>query len=104
MTVCYSGAASGEHCGFTVGAYSRTAVFSRNGRRYRIAHEWRASRRRCPSTDGDSGAPVYVKRHGKAYAVGMLSGAAGSGNGCPLLFTALSTSLQALHLRLLIAS
>jgi hypothetical protein len=101
IKVCYSGAASGEHCGFTVVGRPRTVAFRDGGRTIRIRHEWRATRATCTSRVGDSGAPVYVKRDGKAYAVGILSGGQERSSKCPFYFTSVTLALTQLHVRLL---
>jgi hypothetical protein len=99
--VCYSGAASGEHCGFTVVGKPRTVAFQAGNGVIRIRHEWRATRSSCTSRVGDSGAPVFVERHGRAYAVGILSGGQERDSQCPFYFTSVGLALSALHLRLL---
>jgi V8-like Glu-specific endopeptidase len=99
--VCYSGAASGEHCGFTVRSGPRAVTFHEGHRTYRIHHEWRATRATCTSRPGDSGSPVYVKRHGWAYAVGILSGGQKASNRCPFFFTPVTLALHRLHAQLL---
>jgi hypothetical protein len=101
--VCYSGAASGEHCGFTVVGKPRTVAFQAADGTIRIRHEWRATRRTCTSRVGDSGAPVYVERRGRAYAVGILSGGQEHSSQCPFYFTSVRLALKVLHLRLLTA-
>jgi hypothetical protein len=101
LHVCYSGAASGEHCGFTIVGRPRTVAFSDGGHVVRIRHEWRATRRTCTSRVGDSGAPVYVRSHGRAYAVGILSGGQQRTSQCPFFFTSVSLALTKLHLTLL---
>jgi hypothetical protein len=104
LRVCYSGAASGEHCGFTVAGPAETVTFPDNRHRYRIHHEWRATASSCPSRPGDSGSPVYVKRHGRAYAVGILSGGQKQSGRCPFFFTPVQLALSELHLQLFTAS
>lgn len=104
MHVCYSGAASGEHCGFTVIGRPSTVGFRDGHGTLRIRHEWRATRHTCSSRVGDSGAPVYVKRNGKAYAVGILSGGQVHTRTCPFYFTSVRLALTKLHLELLTAS
>lgn len=99
--VCYSGAVSGEHCGFTVGRGPATVSFPDRGHTYRVAHEWRATRRSCPSRAGDSGSPVYVERHGVAHPVGILSGGQRRAGQCPFFFTPVKLALSRLHLQLL---
>lgn len=101
LHVCYSGAASGEHCGFTIVGRPGTVAFSDGGPVVRIRHEWRATRRTCTSRVGDSGAPVYVRSHGQAYAVGILSGGQERSSKCPFFFTSVSLALRTLHLTLL---
>jgi hypothetical protein len=87
MHVCYSGAVSGEHCGFTVVGRPETTVFHEGRRTYRIHHEWRARAETCTSRAGDSGSPVYVRRGGRAFAVGILSGGQRRLGRCPFFFT-----------------
>jgi hypothetical protein len=99
--VCYSGAASGEHCGFAVVGKPRTVAFQEGNGVIRIRHEWRATRGTCTSRVGDSGAPVFVERHGRAYAVGILSGGQQRASQCPFYFTSVTLALSTLHLRLL---
>ncbi|HEX3823559.1 MAG TPA: hypothetical protein VHV79_03735 [Mycobacteriales bacterium] len=104
LHVCYSGAASGEHCGFTVVGSGATVTFPEGHHTYRIHHEWRATARSCPSRPGDSGSPVYFKRHGRAYAVGILSGGQKHSGRCPFFFTPIRLALSQLHLQLFTAS
>jgi hypothetical protein len=104
LSVCYSGAASGEHCGFKVVGGPQTVVFSDHGRVVHIKHEWRATRSSCPSRRGDSGSPVYVRRDGKAYAVGILSGGQTTPGRCPFFFTPVQLALRSLDLKLLTAT
>jgi hypothetical protein len=104
LQVCYSGAASGEHCGFTVVGAGETVRFPEGHHTYRIHHEWRATAASCPSRPGDSGSPVYVKREGKAYAVGILSGGQKHSGRCPFFFTPVRLALSQLHLQLFTAS
>jgi hypothetical protein len=99
--VCYSGAASGEHCGFTVVGPPETVTFPDGHHQYRIHHEWRATRRACTSRAGDSGSPVYVKRHGRAYAVGILSGGQKHSGRCPFFFTPVTLALARLRVTIL---
>jgi len=99
--VCYSGAASGEHCGFTVIGKPHTVAFAEGDGTIRIRHEWRATRAHCTSRVGDSGAPVYLERHGRAYAVGILSGGQERASQCPFYFTSVRLALSTLHLKLL---
>jgi hypothetical protein len=103
LQVCYSGGTSGEHCGFTVTGQPETVTFPDGHHRYRISHEWRATRGTCTSRAGDSGSPVYVKRHGKAYAVGILSGGQKHAGRCPFFFTSVKLALSRLDLRLIAA-
>jgi hypothetical protein len=103
LRVCYSGAASGEHCGFRVVGHPRSISFPDGRHTYRIRHEWRATRATCTSRSGDSGSPVYVKRDGSAYAVGILSGAQRGTGKCPFYFTPVSTALHSLGLHLVSA-
>jgi hypothetical protein len=103
IKVCYSGEASGEHCGFRVVGRPQTISFPDGGNVYTIHHEWRATRTTCTSRPGDSGSPVYVKRHGKAYAVGILSGAQRDNVKCPFYFTPVRTALRQLGVQLVTA-
>jgi hypothetical protein len=103
MHVCYSGGTSGEHCGFTVIGGPETVTFPDGNRSYRIQHEWRATRSTCTSRAGDSGSPVYFKRHGAAYAVGILSGGQKHAGKCPFFFTSVKLALSRLDLRLVTA-
>jgi hypothetical protein len=101
LSVCYSGAASGEHCGFTVVGGPETVIFKEGKRVLHIHHEWRATSTTCTSRRGDSGSPVYVRQDGKAYAVGILSGGQEKTGQCPFFFTPVVLALQTLHLKLL---
>lgn len=102
MHVCYSGAASGEHCGFTVGR-RQSVKFHDHNKLITITHEYGASRanRSCTSVKGDSGSPVYLRSHNVAYAVGILSGGQQTAGQCPFFFTPIRLALQQLHLTLL---
>ncbi|HWB67615.1 MAG TPA: hypothetical protein VG708_12395 [Mycobacteriales bacterium] len=102
MRVCYSGAASGEHCGFRVVHGSRTIGFPFHHHIRRIHHEWTATRKHCPAEPGDSGAPVYTKHHGRIHAVGILTGGQQVSGKCPLYFSPLPLALHRLHLRLMV--
>jgi Trypsin len=104
LRVCYSGAVSGEHCGFKIVGRPATVTFRDGARTLRIAHEWRATRGTCTSRLGDSGAPVYVRKGGKAYAVGILSGGQERASKCPFYFTSVVLALSRLKLTLLTAS
>jgi hypothetical protein len=104
IDVCYSGGTSGEHCGFRVIGRPETITFPDGRRKLRIHHEWRATRRICTSRAGDSGSPVYVKRRGKAYAVGILSGGEDHAGRCPFFFTPVVLALSRLHLQLVTAA
>jgi V8-like Glu-specific endopeptidase len=101
-TVCYSGAATGEHCGFDVVGWPQTVNFgsSRAHAKIAIGNEWRATGTDCTSRKGDSGSPVYIRRGGVAYAVGILSGGQVKPNSCPFYFTPVTLALQTLGLRL----
>lgn len=103
LKVCYSGAASGEHCGFTVVGRPAPVWFREGQHSFRIRHEWRATRSSCTSRRGDSGSPVYVRRHGKAYAVGILSGGQETAGRCPFFFTPVSLALKTLGLKLVVS-
>jgi len=103
IKVCYSGEASGEHCDFRVVGRPQTMSFPAGSHVYTIHQEWRATRATCTSRPGDSGSPVYVKRHGKAYAVGILSGAQRNSARCPFYFTPVATALKHLHVQLVSA-
>jgi V8-like Glu-specific endopeptidase len=104
LRVCYSGAVTGEHCGFRVAATARVVSFPHHGRTYRVSHEWRATRSTCPSRAGDSGSPVYVRHQGAAYAVGILSGGQEHAGRCPFFFTPVALALRHLDLALISAS
>jgi len=101
LSVCYSGASSGEHCGYTVVGGPETVMFKEGNQDLHISHEWRASRATCTSRRGDSGSPVYVRRGGKAYAVGILSGGQRKAGECPFFFTPVGLALKTLNLKLL---
>jgi V8-like Glu-specific endopeptidase len=101
LSVCYSGAATGEHCGYRVVGRPETVVFQDGKRVFHIKHEWRATSTTCTSRRGDSGSPVYVRRNGKALAVGLLSGGQEVAGRCPFFFTPVTTALRTLHLKLL---
>jgi V8-like Glu-specific endopeptidase len=102
--VCYSGAATGEHCGFRVVGHPGTISFPDRGRTYRVGHEWSAAGRTCTSRAGDSGSPVYTRQHGAAYAVGILSGGQKQAGRCPFVFTPVALALRHLDLSLVSAS
>lgn len=104
--VCYSGAATGEHCGFTVVGWPQTVDFSQARARGKVAigNEWRAMGSDCTSIRGDSGAPVYIKHDGVAYAVGILSGGQLKPGKCPFYFTPVKLALAQLDLRLVKSS
>jgi V8-like Glu-specific endopeptidase len=104
LTVCYSGAVTGEHCGFRVVGRPAVISFKYGGRNYRIRHEWRATGVTCTSRAGDSGSPVYVKRRGAAYAVGVLSGGQQHAGHCPFYFSPVSVALRHLDVQLVTAS
>jgi hypothetical protein len=101
IQVCYSGAVSGQHCGFRVIGRPRTVTFPDGRRTYRIGHEWRATSSTCPSRAGDSGSPVYVERRGVAHPVGILSGGQAHAGRCPFYFTPVKLALAQLHVSLL---
>lgn len=102
VKVCYSGAATGEHCGFTVVGGSQTVSFISAGHsRIDIGNEWRATGAECTSRKGDSGSPVYTRVHGVAYAVGILSGGQAKADSCPFYFTPVSLALKQLGLKLI---
>jgi V8-like Glu-specific endopeptidase len=104
MQVCYSGAATGEHCGFTIQGGSQTVSFkSRNGH-VQIGNEWRASSDSCTSRRGDSGSPVYVYKDNAAYAVGILSGGQVKPGQCPFYFTPVKLALKVYGLTLVTSS
>lgn len=100
--VCYSGAATGEHCGYTVVGWPQKVSFgsSRAHGKIAIGNEWRATGKTCMSSKGDSGSPVYIRRGGAAYAVGILSGGQVKPDSCPFYFTPVTVALQTLGLRL----
>jgi Trypsin len=103
--LCYSGAATGEHCGFTVQGGSQTLQFDGSGSdKVTIGNEWRAYGTDCTSRKGDSGSPVYTRIDGKAYAVGILSGGQAKAGGCPFYFTPVTLALRQLGLKLLTSS
>ena len=100
--VCYSGAATGEHCGFTVvGGSQRVSFVSAHHHKVEIAHEWRATGASCTSRRGDSGSPVYTRVDGVAYAVGILSGGQVKAGTCPFYFTPVTLALKELGLKLI---
>lgn len=103
LRVCYSGAVTGEHCGFQVIGKPSVVSFPQRGRTYRVSHEWRARGPSCTSRLGDSGSPVYAKQRGKAYAVGILSGGQKHAGRCPFFFTPVSLALRTLGLQLVSA-
>lgn len=98
MPVCYSGAATGEHCGFTiVGFGPHTVNFKSSGSHVAIGNEWQAksdSGGPCTSRKGDSGSPVYTVEDGEAYAVGILSGGQVKPGQCPFYFTPVNLALK----------
>ncbi len=100
--VCYSGAATGEHCGYTVVGWPQTVAFSSSRAHAKIAisNEWRATAATCTSAKGDSGSPVFIRRGGVAYAVGILSGGQARPGRCPFYFTPVTLALHALGVRL----
>lgn len=101
MQVCYSGAATGEHCGFTVVGYGpRTVSFKSTDGTVKIGNEWSATGANCTSRKGDSGSPVYVYENGVAYAVGILSGGQVKAHQCPFYFTPVRLALRLFHLSL----
>jgi hypothetical protein len=106
MPVCYSGAATGEHCGFTVvGGAQKVSFKSRDGH-VQIGNEWRAQTddgSGCTSRKGDSGSPVYTMQGGVAYAVGILSGGQVKAGQCPFYFTPVKVALKVLGLSLITA-
>ncbi|HVV77491.1 MAG TPA: hypothetical protein VHC43_15815 [Mycobacteriales bacterium] len=105
MPVCYSGAATGEHCGFTIIGDGPHSVTFKSGRSHvQIGNEWEAktdSGVGCTSRRGDSGSPVYTIDNGEAYAVGILSGGQVKAGQCPFYFTPVTVALKALHLTLI---
>jgi hypothetical protein len=101
MTVCYSGASTGEHCGFTVVGGPETVLFKEGSQMIHIKHEWRASGATCTSRRGDSGSPVYVRDGNRAYAVGILSGGQQKAGQCPFFFTPVGLALKTLNLKLI---
>jgi hypothetical protein len=101
MQVCYSGASSGEHCGFTIGR-RQSVKFAEGSKLVTISHEYSASSSTgCTSVKGDSGSPVYVRDGNSAYAVGILSGGQDKAGQCPFYFTSISLALKQLNLVLL---
>ncbi|HVS67570.1 MAG TPA: hypothetical protein VHE56_03385 [Mycobacteriales bacterium] len=106
MQVCYSGAATGEHCGFTIVGGSQKVSFKSTQGPVEIGNEWRAQSddgSGCTSRRGDSGSPVYTLRDGVAYAVGILSGGQVKPGQCPFYFTPVKAALKVLHLTLITA-
>ncbi|HVT21345.1 MAG TPA: S1 family peptidase [Mycobacteriales bacterium] len=101
MQICYSGAATGEHCGFTVRGGSQTVSFKSGHDRVTIGHEWHADGAACTSRKGDSGSPVYTYDGGVAYAVGILSGGQVRPGRCPFYFTPVRAALREFGLTLL---
>jgi V8-like Glu-specific endopeptidase len=101
MPVCYSGATTGEHCGFTVVGYGpHTVTFKSTDGTVKIGNEWTATGSHCTSRKGDSGSPVYEVDGGVAYAVGILSGGQVKTGQCPFYFTPVSLALKLYHLTL----
>lgn len=101
--LCYSGAVSGEHCGFRIRYRPRTMRFDERSRTLRIHHEWPATGR-CTAKAGDSGSPVFLKRGSRVLAVGILS-AGGTVNGhCAIFFTSVAMATSSLHVKLLHSS
>jgi hypothetical protein len=96
MQICYSGAATGEHCGFTIVGGSQDVSFKSGTSHVTIGNEWRATGADCTSRKGDSGSPVYVYRNGVAYAVGILSGGQVRQGQCPFYFTPVKLALKVL--------
>jgi V8-like Glu-specific endopeptidase len=101
--VCYSGATSGEHCGYTIEGKPRAITFTGSGETLRIHHEWSAVGA-CHARPGDSGAPVFVRKGSGALAVGILSGGGRVGGHCAFFFTPVKAALKTLHLTLLTGS
>jgi V8-like Glu-specific endopeptidase len=101
MQVCYSGAATGEHCGFTIVGGSQDVSFKSGRRHVTIGNEWRATGQDCTSRKGDSGSPVYVDNGGTAYAVGILSGGQVKQGQCPFYFTPVKLALKIFGLTLI---
>ncbi|HVT65920.1 MAG TPA: hypothetical protein VHD81_12265 [Mycobacteriales bacterium] len=101
MQVCYSGAATGEHCGFTIVGGSQDVSFKSASGHVTIGNEWRATGQDCTSRKGDSGSPVYVYNNGFAYAVGILSGGQVKEGQCPFYFTPVKLALKVLGLTLI---
>jgi V8-like Glu-specific endopeptidase len=101
MQVCYSGATTGEHCGFTIVGGAQSVNFKSSHGTVTIGNEWRASGARCTSRRGDSGSPVYTESGGVAYAVGILSGGQVKAGQCPFYFTPVSLAMRLYHLTLI---
>jgi len=101
MQVCYSGAATGEHCGFTIEGGSQDVSFRSGSGHVTIGNEWRATGEDCTSRKGDSGSPVYVLQDGVAYAVGILSGGQVKQGQCPFYFTPVKLALKVLGVTLI---
>jgi len=104
MQVCYSGAATGEHCGFTIRGGSQDVSFKSPNGQVTIGNEWHADGAACTSRKGDSGSPVYVLDGGVAYAVGILSGGQVKPGRCPFYFTPVRTALREYGLTLVTTS
>lgn len=98
--VCYSGAASGEHCGFRIVQGPQTMPFDDRGRHFLIGHEW-AMVGPCTARTGDSGAAVYRPAPNGDVALGILSAGGTVGNQCAVFFTPLSVALRQLHASLM---
>jgi hypothetical protein len=103
MQICYSGAATGELCGFTIIGGSQDVSFKSGSDHVTIGNEWRAGGQDCTSRKGDSGSPVYVIEGGVAYAVGILSGGQVRQGQCPFYFTPVKLALRVLGLKLMTA-
>jgi hypothetical protein len=101
MQICYSGAATGEHCGFVIEGGSQDVSFKSGTSHVTIGNEWRAGGEACTSRKGDSGSPVYTYEGGAAYAVGILSGGQVKQGQCPFYFTPVKLALKVLGLTLI---
>jgi hypothetical protein len=102
MKICYSGATSGEHCGYRITDLphgTRPFTDPNGGPSYKIGHEWGAKSGHCTSRPGDSGSPVYQRVDNQAYAVGILSGAYNKDQ-CEMFFTPIGLALDQLILSL----
>lgn len=101
--LCYSGATTGEHCGFRIVQGPHTIPFDDRGHHYVIRHEW-AMVGPCTARAGDSGAPVYRPGPNGDGAVGIVSAGGSVGNRCAVYFTPVALAMRHLHASLMTAS